>query len=152
MKRLFYHCPLGILEICQEGGHIVSCERTSRSGEDSPSLLLEEAVGQLDEYFLGLRKNFNLPLSLARGTPFQRKVWRALCAIPYGQTRTYGEIARSIGHSLAYRAVGGANNKNPIPVFIPCHRVVSHSPHCGGFGMGMAKKRFLLHLEQAHVL
>ncbi|MFT4106134.1 MAG: methylated-DNA--[protein]-cysteine S-methyltransferase [Lacrimispora sp.] len=110
--------------------------------------LTERTVGQLKEYFLGKRQEFDLPLKPA-GTEFQRKVWEALRAIPYGQTRTYGEIAASIGNPKACRAVGMANNRNPIPIIIPCHRVIGAGGSLVGYGGGLDKKVKLLELEQS---
>jgi methylated-DNA-[protein]-cysteine S-methyltransferase len=108
--------------------------------------LLEEAEGQLKEYFAGERNTFKLPLDL-RGTPFQLKVWQALQDIPYGQVCSYKHIAEAIGSPKAVRAVGGANNRNPIPVIIPCHRVIGASGDMVGYGGGLPIKHFLLGLE-----
>jgi methylated-DNA-[protein]-cysteine S-methyltransferase len=102
---------------------------------------------QLDEYFAGRRRRFDLPLAPA-GTPFQRQVWEALAAIPYGETRTYGEVARSLGRPDASRAVGAANGANPLPIVIPCHRVVGSDGSLTGFGGGLETKSALLELER----
>lgn len=99
---------------------------------------------QLEEYFEGKRKDFDLPLDL-HGTPFQLRVWSALREIPYGKTVNYGEIARGLGSSA--RAVGNANGKNPVPIIIPCHRVIGADGSLTGFGGGLEKKRYLLQLE-----
>jgi methylated-DNA-[protein]-cysteine S-methyltransferase len=106
-----------------------------------------DVIRQLTEYFGGKRLVFKLPLDLDQGTPFQRKVWRALLDIPYGRTVTYKEIAESIGQPSASRAVGGANGSNPIPIVIPCHRVVASGNKLGGYGGGLDVKRRLLELE-----
>ncbi len=103
-------------------------------------------IQQLAEYFAGERKQFDVPLAL-RGTPFQLEVWRALQRIPYGETRTYADIARAIGRPTATRAVGGANGANPIPIIIPCHRVIGSNGGLTGFGGGIDVKRRLLDLE-----
>lgn len=110
------------------------------------SELLEEASGQLADYFRGERRHFLLPLDL-RGTAFQQKVWEALTSIPFGQTRTYKQVAETIGSPRAVRAVGGANNRNPLPVIVPCHRVIGADGQLVGYGGGLPIKRFLLQLE-----
>jgi methylated-DNA-[protein]-cysteine S-methyltransferase len=101
---------------------------------------------QLDEYFDGKRKTFDLPLAM-RGTPFQLDVWRALQRIPYGETRTYAGIANEIGRPRATRAVGAANGANPIPIVVPCHRVIGTNGSLTGFGGGIDVKRRLLEME-----
>jgi methylated-DNA-[protein]-cysteine S-methyltransferase len=107
-----------------------------------------EAVRQLHEYFAGKRTGFDLPLA-PRGTEFQRSVWRQLQEIPYGETISYGELARRVGNPKASRAVGSANGKNPLPIVIPCHRVIAGNGTLGGFGGGLPTKQTLLALEQA---
>lgn len=109
--------------------------------------VLRQAAAQLAEYFAGTRTAFTVPLSF-HGTPFQRKVWQALLTIPYGETRTYAEIARQVGSPDASRAVGAANGKNPISIIAPCHRVVGTGGKLTGFAGGMAAKAHLLNLEQ----
>jgi O-6-methylguanine DNA methyltransferase len=108
--------------------------------------VLSQAAAQLDEYFNTRRREFELPLDL-RGTPFQQKVWKALLEIPYGETRSYAELARSIGKPKAFRAVGAANGANPIAIIIPCHRVISSGGGLGGYGGGVPLKKRLLALE-----
>ena len=105
-------------------------------------------VAQVCEYLEGKRRAFELPLDL-RGTPFQRRVWEALLAIPYGETRTYGQVAGAIGRPGALRAVGAANGANPVPLVVPCHRVVAAGGRLGGFGGGLPLKARLLALERA---
>jgi len=105
-----------------------------------------EAVRQLREYFAGRRSEFDLPLG-PEGTTFQRSVWRTLQEIPYGQTVSYGELARRVGNPKASRAVGSANGKNPLPIVIPCHRVIASDGTLGGFGGGLPTKEALLALE-----
>ncbi len=107
-----------------------------------------EAVRQLDEYFAGDRRTFDLPLA-PRGTPFQEKVWAALRELPWGETASYAEIARRVGSPRGMRAVGGANGRNPIAILIPCHRVIAADGTLGGYGGGVERKRFLLELEGA---
>jgi O-6-methylguanine DNA methyltransferase len=104
------------------------------------------AVAQLNEYFAGRRREFDLRLDL-RGTDFQRSVWRALLDIPYGETRSYGEVARAIGKPKAARAVGMANHENPVSIVVPCHRVIGHDGRLVGYGGGLDAKTALLKLE-----
>ena len=109
--------------------------------------LLAEGERQLAEYFAGERGRFDLPLNL-KGTPFQQKVWRALLGIPYGQTRTYGDIARAVDSPRGFRAVGMASNRNPIPILVPCHRVVGAGGALVGYAGGLELKAALLALER----
>jgi methylated-DNA-[protein]-cysteine S-methyltransferase len=109
---------------------------------------LPEVRRQLAEYFAGRRQTFSLPLA-PWGTTFERRVWQELCAIPHGETRSYAEVARAIGHPDACRAVGRANGRNPIAVVIPCHRVIGSDGSLTGYGGGLPLKRFLLDLEGA---
>jgi methylated-DNA-[protein]-cysteine S-methyltransferase len=104
------------------------------------------AAAQLREYFAGTRRTFDVPLAL-RGTEFQRAVWSALVAIPYGETITYAELARRIGRPSAIRAVGAANGANPVPVIVPCHRVIGANGTLTGYGGGIERKQWLLALE-----
>lgn len=108
--------------------------------------LLRRAQAQLDEYFAGQRRSFDLPLA-PEGTPFQRAVWQALETIDYGQTLSYGQLAERIGRPAASRAVGAANGRNPLPIVVPCHRVIGASGALTGFGGGLPTKQFLLELE-----
>ena len=110
---------------------------------------LAEARAQLEEYFAGARTVFDLPLDLegTGGTSFQRRVWAALCEVPYGATISYGELARRIGQPAAVRAVGLANGRNPLSIIVPCHRVIGAGGALTGYGGGMARKRALLDLE-----
>ena len=117
---------------------------TARMTPDHP--LLIETVRQLRDYFAGTRTAFTLPLDF-RGTGFQKQVWSALLAIPYGETRSYAEIAQAIGHPAATRAVGAANGRNPISIIAPCHRVVGKNGRLTGFAGGLAAKALLLDLE-----
>jgi methylated-DNA-[protein]-cysteine S-methyltransferase len=110
--------------------------------------VLVETERQLGEYFAGTRRSFDVPLSFA-GTDFQKRVWAALLAIPFGETRSYGEIADQLGAPGASRAVGAANGRNPISIIAPCHRVVGSNGKLTGFAGGLEAKAFLLDLEQA---
>ena len=123
-----------------------------KDGEPIPSAwelnsdALRTVSSQLKEYFAGKRNSFDLLLA-PKGTPFQTTVWRALCTIPYGETRSYKELAILVGNDKACRAVGGANGKNPISIIQPCHRVIAADGSLGGFSSGLARKEFLLNLE-----
>lgn len=111
--------------------------------------LLSMTTIQLDEYFQGKRTTFSLPFNLT-GTPFQLAVWKELQNIPYGQTTSYKEIAQKINKPKAYRAVGMANNKNPLPIIIPCHRVIGSNGKLIGYAGGLKLKNYLLELEKSH--
>ncbi|WP_419519063.1 methylated-DNA--[protein]-cysteine S-methyltransferase [Megamonas funiformis] len=111
--------------------------------------LLSMATIQLDEYFQGKRTTFSLPFKLT-GTPFQLAVWKELQNIPYGQTTSYKEISQKINKPKAYRAVGVANNKNPLPIIIPCHRVIGSNGKLIGYAGGLKLKNYLLELEKSH--
>ncbi|MQA25458.1 MAG: methylated-DNA--[protein]-cysteine S-methyltransferase [Micromonosporaceae bacterium] len=117
--------------------------RAPRSDDDP---LLRAAVDQLDRYFRGVLIRFTLPLAL-RGSDFERRVWAALRRIPYGETRSYGDIAKAVGDPQAARAVGIANNHNPVAVIVPCHRVIGADGKLVGYGGGLHRKRHLLSLE-----
>ncbi|WP_248929744.1 methylated-DNA--[protein]-cysteine S-methyltransferase [Paenibacillus hamazuiensis] len=108
---------------------------------------LADAVRQLEQYFAGERRSFELKLDM-RGTPFQLKVWSELCRIPYGETRSYKQIAEGIGNVKAVRAIGGANHNNPVAIVVPCHRVIGAGGDMVGYGGGLPIKTFLLELEQ----
>lgn len=109
--------------------------------------VLKQTAAELREYFAGVRTDFTVPLSLA-GTAFQQSVWAELCHIPYGATWSYVELARRIGSPQASRAVGAANGRNPVPIIVPCHRVIGASGQLTGYGGGLPRKKFLLELEQ----
>lgn len=119
-----------------------------RAGDASSAAVLAEGARQLESYMKGERRGFDVPLDI-RGTPFQRLVWEALMGIPYGTTVSYGEVAARVGNARAVRAVGGANNRNPLPIFVPCHRVVNSNGALHGYGGGLEAKRWLLTLEGA---
>ena len=165
-EHCFIKSPVGYLMISAEDGAIVGVEQYPEPedyhSEDIPELregealpedfaptqreLLDRAAAQLREYFAGVRTRFDLPVRLS-GTPFRMRVWRAMAEIPYGQTRTYGELAAQAGSPGAARAVGGACHDNPIMIILPCHRVVGASGSLTGFGGGLGSKRLLLALE-----
>jgi len=141
--------PIGTLGITASERGLTSVRWSAKGLPDDSSALLDEAATQLDAYFAGELIDFDLPLELD-GTEFQRRCWLALATIPYGQTVSYGEQARRLGLGPdAARAVGAANGQNPIPVILPCHRVVGADGALTGFGGGLHLKRFLLEHEGA---
>ena len=144
MPQLSLHSPIGEISVSEEDGALVAVDWGWGSLQ-SETLLLRRACEQLHAYFDGELTTFDLPLA-PRGTPYQRRVWHALCAIPYGETRSYRDVALAAGGSA--RSVGQANGNNPIPIIIPCHRVVA-STHLGGYSGngGLATKRWLLAVE-----
>ena len=117
---------------------------------DPDNKVLALTTEQLEEYFDGRRTVFDVPLDTSVGTPFQRMVWAALREIPYGETWTYGQLARHIGQPTAFRAVGLANGKNPISILVPCHRVIGSGGSLTGYGGGLERKQLLLALERGH--
>ncbi|MEA2462285.1 MAG: methylated-DNA-[protein]-cysteine S-methyltransferase [Acidobacteriota bacterium] len=139
-----FDSPIGPLSIAtDERGRLTQIhfgERDLESGN------CDAVLAQLREYFAGGRKTFDVELA-PKGTPFQLDVWNALCEIPYGDTITYAELARRIGRPAAVRAVGAANGANPIPVIVPCHRVIGTNGTLTGYGGGIDRKQFLLTLE-----
>jgi methylated-DNA-[protein]-cysteine S-methyltransferase len=150
MPQLSLHTNLGEVTISQDGDAIVALDWGRGRDQEATPLLLK-ARDQLQEYFDGKRLSFDLPLA-PEGSAFQKRVWAALCAIPPGETRSYADIARAVGS--APRAVGGANGANPIPLFIPCQRVIAADGSLGGYsgGDGPATKRYLLDLESRALL
>jgi methylated-DNA-[protein]-cysteine S-methyltransferase len=156
MKSFYlYGYPLCKLGIAEEDGTICrvffNTGKTPDGFKKAETPLIKKAAAQLDEYFNGKRKVFNLPLNL-NGTDFQIDVWKALQTIPFGETRSYGEIAVMIRKPKASRAVGMANNRNPIVIIVPCHRVIGHNGSLTGFGGGLELKRQLLELEKGRGL
>lgn len=144
-----YTFPCGIFRVEQEGDCIVSLSAVQGPVRDfgTPTALTHRLAGQMEEYFQGRRQAFDIPYTL-HGTPFQERVWRALCQIPYGETRSYRDIARQIGQPNACRAVGMANHRNPMLLVVPCHRVIGANGSLTGYAGGIALKRYLLSLEQ----
>ncbi len=154
MKNIFfYQTDIGKIGIAENGTAITNlCFENEKVPEDAVVLeteLLKEAGNQLLSYFTGIRKEFSLPLA-PTGTEFQQNVWKSLRAIPYGETRSYKEIAQAVGSLKAFRAVGMANNRNPIPIFIPCHRVIGVNGKLVGYGGGLDIKERLLNLEKQY--
>ncbi|HST10307.1 MAG TPA: methylated-DNA--[protein]-cysteine S-methyltransferase [Terriglobales bacterium] len=138
---------IGLVALEFDRGHFPPTKDKNVSWEHSPAKIKPYAR-ELNEYFAGKRRDFTFALDL-RGTPFQRDCWRALLAIPYGETRTYADIARAVKKPQAFRAVGMANNRNPIAVVVPCHRVIASDGTLCGYGGGLDVKRKLLELEGA---
>lgn len=144
---LYYNSPIGMLKIEEDEKGICGIYLTDDICETKETPLLNKAKLQLEEYFNGKRKEFELPLSM-HGTEFQMKVWNELIKIPYGQTCSYGEIAEKIGNPKACRAVGMANNRNPIIIIVPCHRVIGKNGSLVGYACGLDIKTKLLQPEQ----
>ena len=159
-----YNYPIGAVYIAENDGHIAGLyfsgdkkqkrqknlfekELSGFALNESP--LIKKASKQLDEYFSGRRRAFDLPLRF-EGTGFQKQVWEALMTIPYGETRSYGQVAAQIGNPKAGRAIGMANNRNPISIICPCHRVIGSDGSLVGYGGGLKNKKYLLDLEAAN--
>jgi methylated-DNA-[protein]-cysteine S-methyltransferase len=146
-----YPTPMGRITIASDGTSLTQLAfgAVELGGTNIPTTLTNEAANQVQEYLAGKRKEFELPLD-PQGSAFQQQVWSALSNIPYGETRSYQQVAQMIGKPQAMRAVGGANNKNPLPIIIPCHRVIGVNGDLVGYVAGLKIKKFLLDLEQAH--
>jgi len=149
----FYDTPIGRLGITENNFAITNVDFEDKSNKNNvkseeigETPLIKEAAKQMQEYFDGKRKTFELPISV-EGTEFQKSVWKALQEIPYGETKTYKEIAIAIGNEKACRAVGMANNKNPISIIVPCHRVIGTNGKLVGYAGGLDKKEHLLEIE-----
>ncbi len=145
-NRMEMSSPIGPLTLVEEDGAIVQLLFGAYGSDGAKTPVLSEAEQQLTEYFSGRRREFTLPLKPA-GTAFQQAVWQALRGIPFGETRSYAEIAQSVKRPRAFRAVGMANHCNPIPVIIPCHRVVGSDGSLTGYAGGLEAKRILLQME-----
>jgi methylated-DNA-[protein]-cysteine S-methyltransferase len=161
METAFYFrtpSPVGPLFLAASKKGLVRLEFEARVQHLNPKTLrfsesrevLAPYLEQINQYFAGQRREFSIPLDL-RGTTFQLKCWQALLDIPYGETRSYGDLARAIGHPNAFRAVGMSNNRNPVAIVVPCHRVIAADGSLCGYGGGLDIKRLLLDLERAQV-
>ena len=149
-----FQSPIGFLTICEQDNQVI---RLYLDNQDRGILqsrnfeyhsdFLHEVYHQLNEYFAGKRKIFDLPVD-GKGTAFQKAVWRELQKIPYGETRSYEDIAVAIGNKKAVRAIGQANGRNPIMIVVPCHRVIRKNGDISGFACGVEAKRYLLNLER----
>ncbi len=147
---LFVNTPLGVMTLVEADGALKELRfaQYAEPGEQwEATPLLRKAEKELKEYFAGRRKAFTMPMA-PEGTAFQQSVWKALLEIPYGETLSYGEVARRIGNPKAARAVGMANHQNPLPIFYPCHRVIGADGKLVGYGSGLPAKEFLLALEK----
>ncbi len=154
MKRtsaLNIDSPIGALGLCARDGYLVRIVFGGTEATDYVDEVLLIAKKQLEEYFAGTRREFSVPLDM-EGTQFQKKVWRALSEIPYGETRSYSEIAEYIGSPKAARAVGMANHVNPLPVIVPCHRVVGKNGSLTGYAGGLDAKLWLLDMEKGNLI
>jgi methylated-DNA-[protein]-cysteine S-methyltransferase len=152
MNYQFLDSPIGALRLVSNGIHLIGIEFEGQYGDDGSTersdAVLALCANQLSDYFTGVRHHFELPLA-AQGTTFQQSVWDALAKIPYGEVRSYRDVANSIGKPTAVRAVGAANGRNPLPIVVPCHRVIGSNGALTGFAGGLAAKTFLLRLEGA---
>ncbi len=153
LSTIFIDSPVGRLQLVADADSLYQIRFADTSAPPAGTVpapadhpLLNAAADQLSEYFNGTRKTFTLPLC-PRGTPFQLSVWELMQRIPFGRTMTYGRLAAALGNPNSARAVGGAANKNPLPLVIPCHRVVGARGRLTGFAAGLTVKRFLLDLE-----
>jgi methylated-DNA-[protein]-cysteine S-methyltransferase len=155
LVKTIMQSPVGVLTLVASDAGLVAVlwpednpkrVRLEPAREDAEHAVLKAAMAQLQEYFAGARKEFDLPFDV-RGTAFQKLVWEQLLAIPYGETRSYGDIAKRLGKPAASRAVGAANGRNPLSIVVPCHRVIGTSGTLTGFAGGLDAKRALLELE-----
>lgn len=151
MKHIVYiDTPLGNMSLTADETGICGLDLHGSEAADIPvkeTAVLKTAKIQLEEYFLGKRKEFDVPLSL-EGTKFQVSVWNALCTIPYGELRSYKQIAELVNCPKGFRAVGMANHVNPVSIIVPCHRVVGSDGSMTGYGGGLDMKKYLLELER----
>ncbi len=152
-KFAIYSSMFGPLKIVEENNCVTFIDTVHEEIEDygQKTELIDKVFQQLTEYFNGERMVFDFPMSM-KGTEFQKKVWKALCDIPYGETRSYKEIAIAVGNEKACRAVGMANNKNPIAIAVPCHRVIGSNKSLVGYAGGLEMKKKLLDLEKTKKL
>ena len=152
MEKSYFKSPIGILEIICENDVLISLKLTDKFEKSKKETnFTKDIKTQLDEYFSGRRKIFDIKINL-NGTEFQKCVWNELKEIPYGKTKSYSEIATAIGNKNAQRATGNACNKNPIIIIIPCHRVISKNNNIGRFVYGSDIKQKLLNLEKFKLL
>ena len=152
IHRFTYETVLGDVTLVEEDGALLAISLKSiQEGTELETPIIQEAHRQIIEYLKGERKVFYLPIRL-RGTDFQQQVWTALLDIPYGETRSYKQIAEAIGNPKGMRAVGMANNRNPLLIVVPCHRVIGANGSMVGYGEGVEMKEFLLRLEGSLIL
>ena len=155
MNLIVHPSPVGPLSLLSDGPRLIGVHfegwNHPEQASDASDAVLDSARRQLDAYFSGRSTTFDLPLG-PQGTPFQLAVWSALLKIPYGETRSYAQLAASLHKPAATRAVGAANGRNPIAIVVACHRVIGADGSLTGFGGGLERKRFLLRLEQGSEL
>ncbi len=153
MKAYFYQTDIGRIGIVEEEGSITNVcfegEAIPKGSDIAETTVIKEAWQQLVRYLAGDLKEFSLPLA-PRGTDFMKRVWEALCTVRYGETASYKSIAETVGRPRAVRAVGLANGRNPVPIFIPCHRIIGSNGKLVGYAGGLELKRKLLDLEARH--
>lgn len=147
LSKLTIKVPIGLLEITATDEAIVGVKPANHRENVEANDLAQKCKTELEEYFAGKRKNFDLPLA-DEGTDFQKQVWEQLQRIPYGQTRTYGEIAKMMGKPKDSRAIGMANHNNPILILVPCHRVIGADGSLTGYVAGIEAKKYLLEFEK----
>ena len=151
MNYQYLQSPLGTLRLVSNGKQLLCIEfegmhTTTPEDTEGQDAVLKQCAAQLDEFFAGKRKTFDLPLA-PQGTPFQQAVWQALKQIPYGELRSYRDIAEILNKPTATRAVGSANGRNPLPIVVPCHRVIGSDGSLTGFAGGLEAKKVLLRLD-----
>ena len=148
MDHLTFESPLGPISLHADGGFLTGVSLGVAHAHSSPTPLLQRAQEQLREYFAGTRQEFDLPLHLT-GTPFQEAIWSALQGIPFGHTESYQALGEKAGRGKAPRAVGGAVGRNPVPIIVPCHRILAADRRITGYsgGEGIPTKKWLLDLE-----
>jgi len=152
IRYAYYPFVFALLKIGYTDKAVILLERTAQiDTANEPSALSGLAFNQINEYLKGRRTDFDFPYELA-GTEFQKRVWKELCHIPYGETRTYKQLAKTIGHPKASRAVGLANSKNPVAIAVPCHRVIGTNGSLTGYAGGLDMKKALLQLERNGML
>lgn len=154
MSYQYLHTPIGTLRLVSNDTQLIKIEFENQHSDDdhleASNAVLADCADQLSDYFAGRRQRFDLRLAV-QGTTFQQSVWNALTDIPYGELRSYQDIARAIGNPAAVRAVGAANGRNPLPIVVPCHRVIGSNGSLTGFAGGLEAKTFLLELEGCQV-
>lgn len=151
LYSIYYESPIGVIEIITDENSIISVlfvEKVKKSSQVKPIIMMH-CYKQLKEYFDGDRKEFNLRISL-EGTDFQKKVWKELMRIPYGDIVSYKDIAERIGNPKASRAIGNANNKNKLLIIVPCHRVIGSDGNLNGYKAGLQKKEHLINHEKVY--
>ena len=148
IRHAFYNFEFGILKVSYTESGVIGIRTVEKTdGKDEHSQLSDTVYEQICEYMAGRRKSFDFPYEL-KGTEFQKKVWDELCNIPYGETRTYKQIAEAVGNPKSSRAVGAANGKNPVWIAIPCHRVIGANGSLTGYAGGLEFKKALLEIEK----